>query len=300
MHTPVLLKEVIENLDIKKGGKYIDATFGEGGYSREILRLGGEVLGIDLDKGQLSSFSGEPFNSAQGKRGDGQLTSDTGKTPSRFVRSFSGLRLILGNFADIEEIAKENDFFPVDGIVFDLGLSMRQIKESGRGFSYRKHHEKLDMRMDTSSGLTAGELIRKSSAEELHQILARNSEEIRSKKIAFEIKKRKRMETVGDLLIAIDEVCDHPNKSVYSRIFQALRVEVNDEFGNLRKGLKGAVNLLKKNAVISVVSFHSLEDRIIKSLFKDQKDKVKVSRIITKKDGKNYEKIAKLRIIRKL
>src|SRR3989338_11671777 len=119
MHTPVLLTQVIEALEIKKEGLYVDATFGEGGYSQVIINRGGKVLALDLDQNQIIN---------------NQL-------------SMTNLKLVEGNFGDIEKIAKENEFFPVDGVVFDLGLSMRQISQSGRGFTFKKLNEPLDMRM---------------------------------------------------------------------------------------------------------------------------------------------------------
>src|SRR3989338_1189721 len=160
MHTPVLLEQVIDALEIKKDGLYVDATFGEGGYSNAILDKVGKVLGIDLDKNQLTGLR---------------------------VNGLTSLKLVEGNFADIEEIAKENNFFPVDGVVFDLGLSMRQISQLGRGFSFKKLNEPLDMRMSTDTEMTAKYLLNHLSESELFDVFARNSEEINSQKIAHEI-----------------------------------------------------------------------------------------------------------------
>jgi len=131
MHTPVLLDQVIEALGIKKDGLYVDATFGEGGYSQAIVNAGGKVLALDLDQSQISN--------------------------SRL--SMNDLKLVEGNFGDIEKIAKENSFYPVDGIVFDLGLSMGQINQSGRGFSFKKLNEPLDMRMSLKIEMTAKYLL---------------------------------------------------------------------------------------------------------------------------------------------
>jgi len=283
MHTPVLLQQAIENLNIKKDGLYIDATFGEGGYSKEILRRGGKVLGIDLDKEQLDRHSGE--------RSDSRivvLNNDSGQAGMT-------LKLIQGNFVDIERIAKENDFFPVDGVVFDLGLSMKQIEESGRGFSYNRLDESLDMRLSSDSKLTAKDLIRELREEELYEVFAKNSEEIKSKEIAYEVKKRKRMEAVFDLIGAIDKALGFKSNSTYARIFQALRIEVNKELENLKKGLIGAISILKKNRRIVIVSFHSLEDRIVKNFVRENK-----LRFLKKKPirgMRSFERSAKLRTI---
>lgn len=273
MHTPVLLQQAIENLNIKKDGFYIDATLGEGGYSHAILEKGGKVLAIDLDKNQLTS--------------------------SR-VNGLTGLKLIEGNFADIEKIAKKNSFFPVDGIIFDLGLSMAQMTDSGRGFSYKKDNEPLDMRMSDRIKKKASDLVNSLKVEDLYQILAGNSEELKSREIALEIVRRrqiKKISTVSDLIHVIDRAAGEKNNRVYRRIFQALRIEVNDEFNNLKKGLVGAVSILKKDGRILVISFHSLEDRIVKNFVKNNQLNFLEKKPIVNKFGPSYERSAKLRII---
>ncbi len=268
MHTPVLLQQVMERLAVKSGGRYIDATFGEGGYSQEIASRGGKVLALDLDSEQLKAFE---------------------------VSRLPNLDLVNGNFADIEAIAKEKNFCPVEGVVFDLGLSMRQLKHSNRGFSYKNLDEPLDMRLDTEKELTAAELIKRSSQEDLFEILAKNSEELRSKEIALAVKSRRNPETVGDLVRAIDRATGISSQAVYARVFQALRIAVNDEFGSLRRGLQGAVNILSPQGRIVVVTFHSLEDRIVKNFVKNGKLK-----FLEKKPFrglKYFERSAKIRTI---
>src|SRR3989339_1890104 len=243
MHTPVLLDQVIEALQVKKDGLYVDATFGEGGYSEAILEKKGKVLGVDLDKEQISNFKFQ----------------------------ISNLKLVQGNFGDIEKIARENNFFPVDGVVFDLGLSMKQISQSGRGFSFKKLNEPLDMRMDTNFEMTAKYLLNHLSKEELFDVFAKNSEEINSEKIAHEIiikRQFKKLETVGDLVNCIDKAVGKQDNNTYKRIFQALRIQVNDEFENLKRGLIGATNVIKNDGKIAIVTFHSLEDRIVKNFSK--------------------------------
>jgi len=267
MHTPVLLQQAIENLNVRLGSLYIDATFGEGGYSSEILKKGGRVLAIDWDIDQLKNY---------GLR-------------------ITDLKLIQGNFSEIEKIAKENDFFPIDGVVFDLGLSMKQIEESGRGFSYNRPDEPLDMRLSLDNKLTAKDLIKELSEEELYEVFAKNSEEIKSKEIAYEVKKRKKMETVSDLICVIDKALGFKSNQTYARIFQALRIELNDEFENLKKGLKGAVDILKKDGRVVVVSFHSFEDRIVKNFVKEKKLKFLFKKPI--RGFRSFERSAKLRTI---
>ena len=276
MHTPVLLQQVIENLNIKKDGLYIDATFGEGGYSQEIVRLGGKVLAIDFDKKQIDRYNA--------------------KTPERL----NNFKLAEGNFADIEKIAKNNNFFPVDGIVFDLGLSMAQITDSGKGFSYKKENEPLDMRMSSGIERNAADLINILKIDDIYQLLAKNSEELKSKDIALEIvrsRQIRKISTVSDLIHIIDRVVGEKDNRVYKRIFQALRIEVNDEFNNLKKGLFGAVSILKKEGRIVVVSFHSLEDRIVKKFVKSNQFSFLEKKPIVNKFGPSYERSAKLRTI---
>lgn len=272
MHTPVLLEQVIEALEIKKDGLYIDATFGEGGYSQAILERGGKVLGIDLDKEQISNFQ----------------------------FSISNLKLVEGNFGDIEKISKNNNFFPVDGIVFDLGLSMRQINESGRGFSYKKLNEPLDMRMSIKSETKASDLVNHLSESELYEVFAKNSEEINSQAVAREIvvrRQSKKLETVNDLINCIDKAIGGQDKNAYKRIFQALRIQVNDEFENLKNGLIGSAKIIKADGKIAVVTFHSLEDRIVKNFSKTQGIKLLIKKPIINKSGKSFERSAKLRIL---
>ncbi len=280
MHTPVLLEQVIETLDVKEGGLYVDATFGEGGYSQAILDKGGKVLGIDWDEEQLTNGL------------DSRLRGND-------------IVLVQGNFGDIEKIAKENDFFPVDGVVFDLGLSMRQISESGRGFSFKKFNEPLDMRMSLKTDITAKYLLNRLSESELYDVFAKNSEEINSQKIAREIVVRRqfrKLETINDLINCIDKAISGTGiarnaPTIYSRIFQALRIQVNDEFENLKNGLAGAVKIIKDDGKIAVVTFHSLEDRIVKNFSKTRGIKLLNKKPIMNRRGRNFEKSAKLRLI---
>jgi len=279
MHTPVLLDQVLEAIEVKNGGLYIDATFGEGGYSEAIIAKGGKVLALDLDVEQL--------NNPKYKNQDLWLKS---------------LKLVEGNFGDIEKIAKDNNFYPVDGIVFDLGLSMRQISQSGRGFSFKKLIEPLDMRMSIKTETTAKYLINHLSESELYDVFAKNSEEINSQKIAREIiikRQFKKLETVGDLISCIDKAVDGVDNNAYKRIFQALRIEVNEEFESLKNGLSGAINIIKDDGKIAVVTFHSLEDRIVKNFSKTQGVMLLNKKPVMNKRGRSFEKTAKLRLLKR-
>lgn len=271
MHTPVLLQEAIDQLNVIPNGRYIDATFGQGGYSQKIVSLGGRVLAIDLDHDQVKNFD----------------------------KKENGLRVVQGNFKDIESIAYENEFAPVDGVVFDLGLSMDQLSGSKRGFSYKNLNDPLDMRIDIDQENTASQLIKGSSVNRLYEIFAKNSEEIYSQSIAekvFYASRANRMKTVGDLIRAIDMATgSEGNTAVYRRIFQALRIEVNHEFENLKEGLAGAIKILNEKGRLVIVTFHSLEDRIVKNFVRSNGYKFLEKKPIRGK--KKFERSAKLRVI---
>lgn len=241
MHTPVLLEEMMEGLAVHSGGKYIDATFGEGGHTRALLDKGALVLAIDRDIKQIES---------QKLKAEGQ-------------------KLILkqGNFSDIAEIAKSSEFFPVDGIIFDLGLSNEQLRSGGKGLSYKNFDETLDMRLDESCEMDAETILRQYSEKEMINMFMHNAEET----LAIELSKRIALQrvgvrplTVGWLVEVVNSVAKNNPRPTLTRVFQALRVEVNNEFNNLEKALVGAVGLLAPQGKIAVISFHSLEDRIVK------------------------------------
>lgn len=241
MHTPVLLDTVLAALAVKPGGLYVDATLGEGGHTSAILNAGGIVLAIDRDSVQIEKQKKALHN--------------------------PNLTLALGNFADIEQIAQKNGFSRVDGVLFDLGLSFAQLKEGGKGLSFKNDDEPLDMRLDEEADRTASRILKQYSHEALVRVFMENAEEIQAEQIVTVIEERRKNRrelTVGWLRDCVHaaKVSD-PNRSVL-RVFQALRIEVNDEFNNLQKGLVGATHILKPEGVIAVISFHSLEDRIVK------------------------------------
>ncbi len=274
MHHPVLLQAVLDNLNVKPGGKYIDATLGEGGYTLAILERGGKVLAIDWDHQQIENFKLQIAN----------------LKPNA---NFKFLILKQGNFSQIESIAKESGFYPVDGIVFDLGLSMRQIGESGRGFSFKKIHEPLDMRIDINEEETAADMVNGLNKEGLYELFASYSEDLNSRIIAEKIVESRigrRIKTVGDLIVVIDKAIGRKDQGTYRRIFQALRIAVNHELHNLRQGLLGAMNLIGAEGRIVVVTFHSLEDRIVK--------KFGGGHLIKGDRNLQFERSAKLRVIK--
>lgn len=278
MHNPVFLKESIDGLNIKKDGLYIDATLGEGGHSFEIVKRGGKVLAIDWDDKQISNSKYQIAKSGSSKK----------------------IKLVIGNFANIEKIAKENNFFPVDGVLFDLGLSMNQIKKSGRGFSYKKLDEPLDMRINKNLKISAADLVNSLNQNQLYEILARYGEEINSLAIVRTLvraRSLREIKTVGDLIRIIEKATGKKNRLIFARVFQALRIAVNDELENLKKGLAGALRVSKKRGRLVVISFHSLEDRIVKQFVKMNNLKQVNKKVITSKRLSEFERSAKMRII---
>jgi 16S rRNA (cytosine1402-N4)-methyltransferase len=231
-------------LDVVAGSRYIDATLGLGGHSKEILTRGGMLLGIDQDSQALE----------QAKEA---------------LKGFDQKTLVHGNFADIASLAKENGFEEVSGILFDLGISSYQLDTPERGFGYRFIDAPLDLRMDIGHGESAAQLINRLSRDELYEIIASYGEEQLARGIADAICRTRSLKpftTVGDLTEVIASLVpnEHARYGVQSRVFQALRIAVNDELGSLKKGLDGAKATLKTGGRIVVISFHSLEDRIVK------------------------------------
>lgn len=260
MHIPVLLKEAIDSLSIKKSGKYIDATLGLGGHSLEILKRGGWILGIDADEGSLREAR---------SRVKSAVSSD---------HAASRIRLVRGNFKDIKEIATENGFAPCDGVLFDLGMSSWQLEKSGRGFSFQRD-EPLDMRMDKSSAVTAADLLNGLSRHELEKLFQKYGEEQSARRIASAVVRArtvKSLETTGDLTRVIEGVKSNRGKThPATKVFQALRIAVNDEINNLRSALPQAFEVLgpstssgQAGGRLAVISFHSLEDREVKNFFR--------------------------------
>lgn len=279
MHTPVLLQSVIDSINSHEGLKYIDATFGEGGYTRAILQKGGMVFAMDIDENQIK------------------------KAEISFQKEIQEKKLFpcIGNFSRIEELSKKNNFKSVDGIVFDLGLSMEQLRNKGIGLSYKALHEPLDMRLDPNLEYTAEFYLNTMSSNDLYDLFARNSEEIKSREIAESIVKLrvyKRIRQVKDLVIVLDKIIGKRNFGIYARIFQALRIQVNHEFENLQKGLSGALKIISDTGRIVVVTFHSLEDRIVKKFIKSNYLH-EISHVLRGSGQRSFEKSAKLRVFSK-
>ena len=283
-HISVLKTEAVDALQVKSGKRYIDATLGGAGHTIEIAKRGGLVLGIDTDT-QALEIAKTNLESA----------------------GVTGWTLAKGNFRDIVQIAKEHGFETVDGILFDLGVSSFQLDTPERGFSYRFTDAPLDLRMNQSSGGTASELVNTSSEDELYEIFATFGEEQFSRDIARAICRARSVspiEKVEDLVAVVTGAVKDVHNGVLSRVFQALRIAVNDELGSVRSGMEGAEKLLVSGGMLVVISFHSLEDRIVKQYMQkgDWKVLTKHPLLPTEEEiGSNRRsRSAKLRIAEKI
>ncbi len=261
IHKPVMLEEALSYLNIRSGGAYVDCTLGDGGYSLAILNFAQNVKLISLD------VDSESINFVKEHYSEEIETHDW--------------RIIKSNFAGLAEALEEAEVSEVDGIVFDLGLSSRQLETDMRGFSFRSD-DPLDMRMDQDLNVSAEDLLNALSEKELEKIFSKFGEERYSRRIARSIKSwlkdkdyseqittQKLVELVRD---AVPAGYREGSKNPATRVFQALRIAVNDELGSLRQGLSSALSVISPGGVIVVVSYHSLEDRIVKTLFRDVAD----------------------------
>lgn len=253
-HTSVLIKEVIENLNIKNNGKYIDATLGGGGHSKAILENGGEVLGIDQDAQAIRYVESQLENNM-----------------SKFINK---IKIVRGNFSNIEEIATNNGFSKVDAVLYDLGVSSMQLETPIRGFSFRSDGP-LDMRMDQSLSVKAADLVNGLNASELEKLFRVYGEEKNAKRYANAIvsyRENRPITSTGELASIIEKESKFKTKiHPATKVFQAIRIAVNDELESFSKSLGSAYKLLNKNGRILVISFHSLEDRIAKNNFRELK-----------------------------
>jgi 16S rRNA (cytosine1402-N4)-methyltransferase len=254
-HTSVLLQETLDYLKITPGGKYIDATLGGGGHTERILEAGGIVLGLDVDQ-EAIAYVESKF-----------------KVQSSKFKINNNLTLVRGNFKDIDGIARSNGFEKINGILFDLGVSSHQLDAVDRGFSYKKNC-KLDMRMDRNLGVTAKDLLKVLPKGELYALFTKFGEERNSFRIAANIVESRRIESVEttvQLVKIIQRSIPYTSNKDDSaaRIFQALRIAVNDELNNLSEGLSKTLTLLDSMGRVVVISFHSLEDRIVKQTFQN-------------------------------
>lgn len=252
-HTTVLLNEAVEGLNIKPDGIYVDCTLGGAGHTRKIL-------GKLSERGKLYAFDQ-----------DLQAVENARKALAGFGNQ---LEIIHSNFVHLKEELHKRHVFKVDGILFDLGVSSPQLDIPERGFSYH-HDAPLDMRMDQTSSLSAKTIVNEWPYEKLVKIFFQYGEEKFSKQIARQIelaRKKAPIETTGELVEIIKEAIPAPARRKgghpAKRIFQAIRIAVNDELHVFEKSLEASIDMLNIGGRISVITFHSLEDRICKSTFK--------------------------------
>ena len=279
MHIPVLQKEVIEYLDPKPNENFIDCTIGEGGHSLAILEKNapkGKVLGIDADAEVIKNTKYYIQNTIYKNR----------------------VVLVSDNFANLKEIVRREKFIKVCGILLDLGMSSWHLEESGRGFSFLRN-EPLDMRYNLENPLTAEKIVNYWSKSEIEKILREYGEERFAKKIAERIieSRAKPIETTFQLIEIIKSVIPRKYQAgrlhPATRTFQALRIVVNEELNNLEKTLPQAINVLNRGGRLVVISFHSLEDRIVKNFLKKCGGDAYVKLITKKPIGPSKEEIIK-------
>jgi 16S rRNA (cytosine1402-N4)-methyltransferase len=258
-HEPVLLKETIENLKIKRGGLYIDTTLGDGGHTLEILKLGGKVLGIEINESAL-------------KRAQERIEQEG------LSGNFVG---VLGNFKNIDEIAAKRGFEKVNGVVYDLGYSSYELEELGVGLSFQKD-DPLDMRLDKTLGVSAADLVNSLGEKELAYLIRKYSDEKLAGRFAGEIvrvRNLKKIQTTAQLAEIIKSVSplgyERGRINPATRTFQALRIVVNDEIANLEKSLPRAARLLLPGSVIILITFHSLEDKVAKNFGRSARPSIK-------------------------
>lgn len=249
-HTPVLLTATLDGLNIKPGGSYIDGTLGGGGHTEGMLARGaGRVLGIDRDPAALQAAA------------------------ERFSAYSDRLMLVHGNFRDVGTIAQAHGFDAVDGMLLDIGVSSPQLDVAGRGFSFGQDAP-LDMRMDPTQGVTAADLVNTLPEDELANLIYRYGEERASRRIARQIveqRKHAAIERTAELADLIKRaVGGRKDERIHpaTRTFQALRIAVNDELGALEEALPAATAQLATSGRLAVITFHSLEDRIVKEFMR--------------------------------
>ena len=242
-HVSVMLTEAVDALNVREGGVYVDGTLGRAGHTKEILRRGGKVIGIDRDDDALKAVE---------------------------ALSVQGLKAVKGNHGDVAKILKNEGLEKVDGILLDLGVSSPQLDEGERGFSFRADGP-LDMRMDRAGGVTAADVVRDLDESGLTDIFRKYGEEPNARRIAKAIVKARGVSSIETTLQLAEIVertvgrrgAHHPA----TRVFQALRMHVNDEMGELEKALADGLGCLKPGGRMAVITFESLTDRVVKHFF---------------------------------
>jgi len=243
-HTPVLPEETIEALAVQPGGRYIDCTLDGGGHAAAILEHsspGGQLLGIDADPEAI-------------------------KLAKSRLEAYSGSTVLVNqNFVDLRSICVKHNFYPVHGILFDLGLSSLQLNSNGRGFSFR-HDAPLDMRLNPHQPVTAADIINTLSEAELARLIKTFGDESRGGRIAHQIIQQRPIKTTFELAEIVEQATGGRRGRIHpaTRTFLALRIAVNQELDHLKSALEQAAGLLGFRGRLVVISYHSLEDRIVK------------------------------------
>ncbi len=250
-HIPVLFEETLENLIINPNGVYIDGTLGGGGHSEGIIKRldeKGILIAIDQDQNAIDFAS------------------------KRLEKYGDRVKIFKSNFQELDTVLYLAGFNKVDGIMMDIGVSSKQLDDPARGFSY-KYDTRLDMRMDKDMPISAYEIINEYDEKELSRIIYEYGEERYARKIASYIvanRAEKTIETTGDLVAIIKKaIKGNPKKHPAKKTFQAIRIEVNKELDVLKNAIDKAINALKPGGRLAIITFHSLEDRIVKQKFKE-------------------------------
>lgn len=266
-HQSVLFNEALDALQVKPGETYLDATLGGGGHTQGILDQGGKVVAIDFDI--------DAIKNAQKKFG---LVEENGV----WLTPDSRLKIYKSNFQNLDQVAKLSKIEEFSGIIFDLGASSHMLDKPERGFSFSKPGP-LDMRMDQDLTVKACDLLNALNEGELYELFSKLGEESDARRIARDVVRyrlTKKFETTEELAAVINKTHkDNKNRiNPSTKVFMALRIAVNDELNSLRESLPKATSNLKKGGSLVVISFHSLEDRIVKEFFRSEKNLVEITK----------------------
>ena len=248
-HVPALCAEVVQALQVRPGGRYLDCTVGEGGHAEAVLEAGAgacSLLGLDADPEAL------------------------GRARTRLERFGPRVSLVNQNFTNLQRLAREQGFVPVDGVLLDLGLSSLQLDEEQRGFTFRGE-QPLDMRYDPRQERTADDVVNDLAEAELAEVIARYGQEPRARRIARDLVAARPVRTTAELARIVARAVGRPRRKIHpaTRTFQAIRMEVNGELDSLETALAQAINVLGPGGRLVVLSYHSLEDGLVKRTLRE-------------------------------
>ncbi len=252
-HKPVMVDEVVSVLQPRSGGRYIDCTTGEGGHAEAILGHcdpPARLLGLDLDREAVAVAE------------------------DRLSRFRETTTLVETSYVNIADVAAEHGFLPCDGVLFDFGVSSLQLESAYRGFAFSKEAT-LDMRFGPSVGRSAREIVNDTDEESLANLIYQLGEERRSRRIARAIVRARPVETTAELAAVVARAVGRSSRGrrnihPATRTFQALRIAVNDELGNVESGIRSAIGILSQGSRLVTISYHSLEDRLVKNLLREE------------------------------